>query len=455
VTDGGPVAPVQAIPRGKGRRGIDAVTLLTIYLVLLFAIPSNIAVAALGSLGRPSLLFGLVLFGWWAVGRLQIAGFAVRPVRQPVKVAYAALLVVALVSFGAALLRGQPFDQVSPAVTSILRLLSWGGVLLVAVDGIRSMRDLSKMIRRLAIAGGLLAALGLAQFVTGQTLTDFFSLIPGLTGVDGGVDARGAFTRSAGTATHPLEYATALSAALPLTVVTALSHGFQPASRLRRMAWWLPVALIAISSFLAVSRSALVGLVVALIATIPALPRRVRGGVVGGAVVLAGVVVVAVPGLFGTMVGLFAGAGSDASTTSRTNGLDRAPEFIATSPVYGNGFGTFLPRYYIFDNQWVLLAVELGVLGVIAFAGMIVAGMWSARHAWHTSQQPDVALIGPALVASLLTVTVLFAFFDGLSFPIAASLPFLLAGLCGAVLTIGKADADLGVTRRAASAGTA
>lgn len=455
MTDAEPVAANRAVTRGKARRGIDAVTLLTMYLVILFGIPSNIAIGALGSLGRPSLLFGLVLFGWWALGRLQAAGFAIRPIRQPVKVAYGALLVVALVSFAAALLRGQPFDQVSPALTSVLRLLSWGGVLLVAVDGIRSMADLSKMIRRLAIAGGLLAALGLAQFVTGQTLTDFFSVIPGLTGVDGGVDARGSFIRSAGTATHPLEYATALSATLPLAVVTALSHGFAPASRLRKAAWWLPVALIAVSSFLAVSRSALVGLVVALIATIPALPRKVRGGVVGGAVVLAGVVVVAVPGLFGTMVGLFAGAGSDASTTSRTNGLDRAPEFIATSPVYGNGFGTFLPRYYIFDNQWVLLAVELGILGVIAFASMIGAGMWSAHRARKSSHQADVALIGPALVASLLTVTVLFAFFDGLSFPIAAALPFLLSGLCGAALTIGTSDADIAPFSRGAPAGTA
>jgi O-antigen ligase len=446
------IAPVPAAPRRGARRGLDATTLLTVYLVVLFGIPSNLTIGPLGSLGRPSLLLGLAMFGWWLVGRLQLAGFAVRPIRQPVKAAYVALLVVALVSFGAAMLRGQPFDQVSPATTSILRLLSWGGVLLVAVDGIRTMRDLSKLVRRLAIAGGLLAALGIAQFVTGEQLTDVFSLIPGLNGVDGGVDARGDFVRSSGTASHPLEYATALSATLPLAVVTALAHGFQPASRFRRALWWLPVVLIAISSFVAVSRSALVGLAIALIATIPALPRRVRGAVIGGAIALAAVVVVAVPGLFGTMVGLFAGAGTDASTTSRTNGLDRAPEFIATSPIYGNGFGTFLPRYYIFDNQWVLLAVELGVLGVIAFAALFLTGMWSARRAWRASGQADVALVGPALVASTLTVLVLFGFFDGLSFPISASMPFLLVGLCGAILTVGTAEAERAVRSTAGPA---
>lgn len=175
---------------------------------------------------------------------------------------------------------------------------------------------------------------------------------------------------------------------------------------------------------------------------------------IGGALALAAVVVVAVPGLFSTMVGLFAGAGTDSSTTSRTNGLSRAPEFIATSPIYGNGFGTFLPRYYIFDNQWVLLAVELGVLGVVAFASLFVAGMWSSRRAWRASGRPDIALIASALVASTLTVLVLFGFFDGLSFPISASLPFLLAGLSAATLTVGTADAAFGatVTRAAAAA---
>lgn len=439
--------PLPAVPERRARRRkVDAVTMLTVYLVLLFAVPSNLSIAALGAMGRPSVLWGLVLFGWWVLVRIQAPSFAVRPVFQPARVALSAILVVALVSFAAALLRGQPVDQISPAVTGIARLLSWSGVCLVAMDGLRTMSDLSRMVRRLAIAGGLLAALGIAQFATGQTLIDFYSAIPGLAGVDGGVDARGAFTRSSGTATHPLEYATALSAILPLAIATAITHGFRQATRAQRVMWWLPVALIALSSLLAVSRSAIVGLVIAVIATIPGLPRRYRSIVIGGGGVLAVASVVAVPGLLGTMVGLFSSAGSDASTTSRVNGLDRAPDFISTSPVIGNGFGTFLPRYYIFDNQWVLLAVELGVLGVIALLAFLACGIGSAWRAGQTSDQPDVTLIGRALAASVLTVGVLFAFFDGLSFPIAAGLPFLLVGLCCALRSIGAADAQIGAS---------
>ena len=54
--------------------------MLTVYLVLLLAIPSGVTITALGALGRPSMIWGLVLMAWWAVSRLQ----AQVPVAQPV-----------------------------------------------------------------------------------------------------------------------------------------------------------------------------------------------------------------------------------------------------------------------------------------------------------------------------------------------------------------------------------
>ncbi|WP_405372081.1 MULTISPECIES: O-antigen ligase family protein [unclassified Microbacterium] len=439
---------------GGSRRGWDASAMLTVYLVLLLGVPSNLTVGALAAIGRPSLLWGLLLFAWWGLSRLQPPSLDVRRIAQPVRLAMGAMIVIALVSLTAALLRGQPADQISPAITAVLRLLSWAGVALVAMDGLRTMHEVSRMIRRLVIAGGALAALGIAQFVTGQTLLDVFSVIPGLSLEQGGVDARGAFTRSSGTATHPLEYATALSAILPLALATAISRGFRRTGGGGVLRWWIPVALIGLSSLLAVSRSAIIGMVVAVVATIPGIPRRFRALVVVGGTALAGVAVVAVPGLFGTMVGLFAGIGNDSSTSSRVDGLDRAGEFISTSPLVGNGFGIFLPRYYIFDNQWALLAVELGVLGVLAFAAVLGSGVWSAWHAGKVSGQDDVFLAGRALTASLITIGVLYAFFDGLQFPIAAGLPFLLIGLCCALRTVGETDARLAESlQRTASRG--
>ena len=419
------------------RRGVDAVTMLTVYLVLLLAIPSGVAISALGSLGRPSLVWGLVLLAWWTVSRLQGRAFEARPVSQPVRFAFVVLLVLVLISYAAAMLRGQPADQVSPAFTALIRLLSWAGVLLVAVDGIRTMNDLARMTRRIGIGAGLLAALGLLQFLTGQALVDFFGTIPGLT-LSGGLGERAGVIRSSGTAIHPLEYATAINAALPLAIAAAISHGFRAHQTRGGLMWWLPVGLISISSLVAVSRSATIGFAVAIVSMIPAFPRHYRPAVIGIGAALAVVVFAAVPGLLSTTVGLFAGAADDPSTQSRTKGLERVPEFMSTSPLIGSGFGIFLPRYYIFDNQWVLIGIELGILGIMAFAGFFVAGIWSARQARHSAS--DVRLLGHALAASMVNVAVLFAFFDGLSFPIAGGMLFLLAGLCGSIRTVAFSD---------------
>lgn len=428
----GGAAPVA--PDIEPRRGVDAVTMLTVYLVLLLAIPSGVTIGALGALGRPSLMWGLILLAWWAVSRLQSHTIDVQRIPQPVRFAFVAFLMIVLISYAAAMLRGQPGDQVSPALTAIVRLLSWAGVMFVAIDGVRTKRDLTSMARRIGIGAGLLAALGLLQFLTGQALVDFFGTIPGLT-LAGGLGERAGVVRSSGTAIHPLEYATALNAALPLVIAAAISRGFHSGATRGGLWWWLPVGLIAVSSLVAVSRSAIIGFGVAVISMIPAIPRKHRTMAITVGAALAFVVFAAVPGLLSTTVGLFAGAADDPSTQSRTNGLQRVPEFMSVSPVFGSGFGIFLPRYYIFDNQWVLMAIELGILGIIGFAAIFVTGMWSTRRALR-SPDPDVRLLGIALAASMFNIAVLFAFFDGLSFPIAGGMLFLLAGLCGSVRTV-------------------
>ncbi len=418
----------------RARRDVDAVTMLTVYIVLLLAIPSGLTIGVLGSLGRPSLIWGLVLLAWWTVSRLQSRTSVEKTVPQPVRFAVVAFFVIVLISYAAAMLRGQPADQLSPALTAIIRLLSWMGVLFVVIDGIRTMKDLRTMVRRIGIGAGLLATLGLLQFVTGRALVDFFASIPGLT-MAGGIGERAGVIRSSGTAIHPLEYATALNAIFPLVIAAAISGGFRRHRSAKALWWWLPVVLISISALVAVSRSAIIGFIFAAAFMIPAIPRRYLPVTLGAGAILAFVVFAASPGLLTTTVELFTGAATDPSTLSRTNALERVPEFMAPSPLIGAGFGLFFPRYYIFDNQWVLIAIELGILGVIGFAGIFGAAIWSAILA-NRSRKPGARLLGHTLVVSMVTIAVLFAFFDGLSFPIAGGVLFLLAGLCGSLRAI-------------------
>lgn len=417
-----------------GSRPSDAVALLTVYLVLLLAIPSNVRIAALGSLGRPSLLWGLFLFGLWCLWRLQAEKGDLLPVAQPVRVAYFALVVIALGSFTAAVFRGQPEDQVVPAATSLLRLLSWGGPLLVAMDGIRTTDALTTVARRIAVGGALLAALGLAQFVAGDSLLGWVASIPGLELHARDVIVRGGFARASGTSIHPLEHSTALSAAVPLALVMALQPG-RAYGRAGSLIGWGMAVLIALGSVAAVSRSAVIGFAVAVIVFIPAVPARVRAILVAIGTGLTITGAVAFPGLFRTIVALFE-LGNDTSAESRTVAFSRIPEFASSSPLIGVGFGTFLPRYYILDNQWALILIELGVLGFVAFLGVFLAAMATSHKASTTTNDPRLRLLGRALGASVLTVAVLLAFFDGLAFPIAAGLTFLLCGLCSAVRAV-------------------
>lgn len=411
-----------------------ATNLLVVYLVLLLAVPSNLSLGSLASLGRPSFLWGLVLAVWWMLHQLHQPTAPGRHVWQPVRYAFLIFFASVLVSFAGAMFRGEPPDQVSPAFTAVLRVVSWGGVLLVALDGIRTQTELTTVIRRLTIAAGLIAALGLAQFVSGRTFLDWLSGIPGVAYESAGIAGRDSFVRASATAAHPLEYAVVVTGCLPLALLAAITDGFRPPDRRRvHIRWWVPAALMSLSSLLSVSRSAIIGLAVAVVATLPAMSRPYRRAVLIAAPVVAMGVAALVPGLFSTMLALFTGSSEDPSTQSRSNALARLPEFISSSPFVGIGFGTFLPRYYIFDDEWALLAVEVGVLGALAFLAIAVAGIWSSIWSSHVSSDPDTIMVGRGIAASILTLIVLFAFFDALSFPMSGGMYVLFAGLGGAL----------------------
>ncbi|MFD1719773.1 O-antigen ligase family protein [Georgenia deserti] len=411
--------------------------MVTVYLALLIGWPSSVTISAFGSLGRPAVLWGLGLLVWWVLTRLQEGddrGTQRRP--QPVRWAYGALLVVVLISFAAAMFRGQPGDQVTVAISSVLRILSWGGVLLVLADGIRTREELEQLLGRLTLAGTLLAGLGLLQFVLQQSMLDWFGNLPGLSADLGGVDSRGAFTRAAGTAAHPLEYTAVICAVLPLAVTVGLARARAGRGRLP---WtWIPAGVLVLAALLSVSRSAVVGLVVAVLLSLPALPRTYRWIVALSCMGAVMAVIALVPGMYGTMTELFTGATEDPSTLSRTNALAHVPDFVAASPVIGLAFGTFLPRYYIFDNQWVLLTLELGLVGAAAFTLLVLSAVWSSANAARRAAAPGPDAVARGIAASMLTVSVMFLFFDGLSFTMSGGMFFLLAGAAAAARAVAR-----------------
>ncbi|SEM93388.1 O-antigen ligase family protein [Cryobacterium luteum] len=416
--------------RADGRtRDFDGLTLLTVYLVLLFAVPSNLAFTALGSAGRPASLWAMfagLWWCWWQVQRPAQSGWKL----QPVRFAVFGLLIIGALSYSTALLRGLPADEANPADNGMLRLAAWAGILLVANDGLRNSEMLHRLLRRITWAVAILAVVGIAQFVTGNPLIDWIS-IPGMSSDLAVLDSRGGFVRASATASQPLEYGVVLCLTFPLAIVLALEDTTRTL-----IARWLPAALIAIASVLSVSRSELVGLLIGLVVLFPSFSGRARLVLGALGVLLAGMTAVLVPGLLGTIRGLFTGIAADPSTVSRTSSYDAAVELVSRFPLVGKGFGTLLARYHIFDNQYLLLAIELGLLGLIVFLTLLITALVSAGLARERATTRIDRQLARALLASALSGAVMLAFFDGLSFPMSAGMLFLVLGLCGAALRL-------------------
>ncbi|GAA3632523.1 O-antigen ligase family protein [Microlunatus ginsengisoli] len=397
------------------------------FLILQFAVPSALRLQAMPAVGYPAALWALLCFLWWSWARFRV-GYVSGDPGNPVKLAVFAWLLAVLASYVWAMRRPLPPLEASQADIGILRVLVILGVILVAADGVTSWHRLQILARRLVIAGGLLAALGLAQFVTGRSLTDWITL-PGFIRSDvySTLGSRGGFTRPTGTALHPLEFAGALTVVFPVALTLALYD--RQRSSLHR---WLPASAICVVLVLSGSRSGYLGLAVGTVILAFTWTNAVRSRMLAAGVLLAGSVFVLVPGMMGTIRGMFLGLDTDPSVASRTGSFAIAQEFFESSPLIGRGFGTFLTSYRILDNQMLLMLVELGIVGVATFLAIALSAFIGPLLARRTAWTELDRQLGVALAASTLAGSTLMFYFDALSFPIAFGTWCLVIGIAAA-----------------------
>ncbi|MCC6339811.1 MAG: hypothetical protein IT197_07570 [Acidimicrobiia bacterium] len=235
--------PEGAARRGTGiPRGVDAVSLLTVYLVLLIAVPSAFVVGPLGAAGRPAGLFALGLALVWVLNRFT-PGRGVPVGHQPVRTIAIAFLVAVFASYFA--VASAPFraGDLSAADRGILLAVGLVGVTLLVVDARVDRDRIVVLLRRIVVGGEAMALVGLAQFVAGFDIFRYVRL-PGLklnheyvafyhdTG----------FRRVASTAGHPIEFGAVMAMVLPLALHFAFFS--EPEHRRRR---WAGVGLIAVA----------------------------------------------------------------------------------------------------------------------------------------------------------------------------------------------------------------
>jgi O-antigen ligase len=141
---------------------------------------------------------------------------------------------------------------------------------------------------------------------------------------------------------------------------------------------------------------------------------------------------------------LFGGVtNADSSVASRVDSFGVAADYFSRAPIIGRGFGSFLPRYRIFDNQYLVGLVETGVLGLIAMLLLwVVPVVGIARVVRRSAPASPQRLLGSGLLASCVVGGVGLGFFDGFGFPMMPAVWFVLLGLGGAYIRLARATSS-------------
>lgn len=410
----------------------DATTYLTFLLVTLFGITASQVFGPLGAIGQPALLVaaggGLI----WLWTRVTLARGVVHPGPQPLKWALFVYAWYELATIALAHTRSLSALEQSGSVRTVFLTLAMVGLSLLVMDGIPSLDRLDVLLRRLTLAVGFLAMIGILQFLTGQSLEIDFPLLSFNNGVTQ-VGQRYAFNRPDGTAGHPIEFGVVLAAMLPLAVHYALE--WRGGTRRQRRVSSAAALVVAFGVPLSISRSAIVAVVASLSVMWLGWGWRRRSK---GLVVLAlwlPMIYLTVPGLLGTFRGLFTSFGHDPSITARVDRMPIVFQLIKENPWFGMGAGTVTPEDdLLLDNQVWGTILATGIVGFLILLGLIVLTMVMAitsQH--HRGATKETRLLGFAIAAAIFGYAMSFATFDAMYFRILKTTFFLLIGATGAL----------------------
>jgi O-antigen ligase len=439
-----PTATVRTLRDGSVRRRaqprFDAVSVLTLYLVLLMVLPSRLVFQALGADGTPALVVSFFILLLWATARIpeRRSSFEFKPVRLVVLI----YVLTNVASYAAAMTSALNPDQIRSADRALLVLAGAAGIALCASDGITTRERLETLMSRLVIVVSICAGVGVLQFV-GLDLTRHLA-IPGLhaTSPLGAGSIRSSFRRVAGTARHPLELATVLCMVLPI----ALHLAFRAREKQEKIVRWGCVALMGLAIPMSISRTAVVGLVVVAVMLIPTWePARQRAAIAVAVVWTAGMWLV-IPGLIGTLRNLFTSYASDPSVTARTQRYAKIGNILAHHVLLGRGLGTLVGPQYLFDNQYIGTTLEVGILGLAATVMVMLVSIGLARGARRRLPDADGRELAQALAASTAVALVVFATFDAYFYPMIRGLLFLVLGCSGALWRMSRQNASSDTT---------
>jgi polysaccharide biosynthesis protein PslJ len=415
----------------------DSVSVLTLYVFLLLAIPSALVFAPLGAAGGPATILAVALMGWYLALRLHPKS-GLDKSYQPIRVAGVIFMCSILASYASANRHLLTTMARNGADRGIVSAVGWLAILLLAADSIDSRKRLSALLDRVVVGVTAMAVLAIAEFFTGINASNYI-VVPGLSSQPTPTDleTRAGLNRPSATAAQPLELAAVLAMVLPIAIHRAR---FAPPGLRRRR--WLQVILIAGALPVTISRTAVLEFVAIGVVLLPTWSKRERRYLY--ATVLAAIVgmFLIIPKLlsaFSTiLLQLYTGS---ASTASRTSAISSSLQLIPQHPWFGVGFGTFSPLVYFFtDDEYVNSVIQIGIVGLLTLVALFATGWLMARSVRRGSYDAEVRDFAQCLAAAVAAAAVSFATFDALGFKMAAGMTFLLLGCVGAAWRLLRAS---------------
>jgi O-antigen ligase len=409
--------------------------LLRVFAFSVFFFPASMVIGPLGAVGTvPMILGGLLLALWFAS-----AVFGIHDpftARHPARLAVGVLLLATFASYVALYSGWTGTSTVAGRASAdrwLILLLVSTGIIMVVAETVRTLEHALVLVRAVLAGAYFCSLVALVQFQFGIDPVQWLQqAMPGFTynGGDTTFQQRGSLVRVAGTTFSPIELAVLCSMLLPLSVWRNIYD-----TRGRPWLQWSGTALLVFALALTVSRTALLGVLVGMLAFLPFLPAAGRRwAIVAAPVCVAGIFLV-VPGLVRTFAEALTAGEKDPSISTRTNNWPRVVGFVEDRPWLGAGPGNYLPdnALFILDNQYLNAVVTMGLVGLAAMICYLVIPGFAALTAARTSHTGALRTLAGAVAAGGLVAAACSLTFDSLSFPVFALIYPIFVGLSGAV----------------------
>ncbi|WP_432561339.1 O-antigen ligase family protein [Kineococcus sp. SYSU DK003] len=369
----------------RRRRPVPVAWLPIAVVVCTFLVPGNFVVPGpLNSNGSPGRLFSLVCLG---LAVLTVITAARRrsddedPQWSLVGGTLVLYLAAATWSYGVAVMHPLDASETAGALRSLVGAFGITGVGVYTWLVLRERRDVGRILgwivgmAAVSVVVAALSWLGVVNWASLIRSTPLVENTPTLRNV-----TRLDFLRARGTGEHPIEFSLATTAALPLAM-----HLARYASTVgrRRLAVLASVVLVA-GVPLAVSRSAILGLAIAVVVGVSIWPlaQKFAALVVGFLGLLA--MFAFVPTLTESLTAIFRDAAEDNSVTGRLSDYALVEQMFRQNPVLGLGAGVYRPETggVFLDNTWLGTLIGGGAVGVVVFALLFLV---AAGVAWDRS----------------------------------------------------------------------